>query len=175
MNRPPQPDEYGAYFGKYIALAGDGPILPFLEDQRRSVHAWLGTIPDDKGTTRYAPDKWSLKQVVGHMIDTERIMSYRALCIARGETAPLPGFDQDGYVREANFDALSMEQLRSQFDAVRRATLSLLASLPEEAWSRVGNANHNRVTVRALAYIIAGHLQHHVNLIRSRYMAESSA
>ena len=171
MNRRPQPDEYGKYFAPYIALVGDVPIMTFLEEQRESVNAWLRTIPDDKGLTRYAPDKWSVKQVIGHMIDTERIMAYRTLCAARGETASLPGFDQDAYVRQANFESLSMEQLRRQFDAVREATLGLLASLPEEAWSRVGNANDNKLTVRALAYIIGGHLQHHVNVIRSQYLA----
>jgi hypothetical protein len=119
---------------------------------------------------RYAEGKWSLKELLGHMTDAERVFSYRAMCIARGETKPLPGFDEDTYVATARFDALPTEQLLQAFLDARRASLSLFHSLPEEAWARIGNANGVNVAARSFPYFCAGHAAHHLNVIRQRYL-----
>ena len=119
---------------------------------------------------RYASGKWSIKEVVGHMCDTERIMAYRALRIARGDQTPLPGFEQDDYVRAAGFDSISMSDLTEEFRLIREATLPLLRGFDEQALERRGTANKVSISVLALAYIIAGHERHHVSILRSRYL-----
>ena len=122
------------------------------------------------GDLHYAPDKWSLKEVLGHLNDTERIMSYRALRIARSDQTPIEGFEQDDYVRNAHFASRPLEDLIEDYIAVRRATVSLFRNLDEEAWTRRGTANNNEVTVRALSYIIAGHELHHRRILEEKYL-----
>ena len=122
------------------------------------------------GDLRYAPDKWSLKEVLGHLNDTERIMSYRALRISRGDTTPIEGFEQDDYVRNGPFARRALADLIEDYIAVRRATISLFRNLDDSAWTRRGIANKNEVTVRALAYIIAGHELHHRGIIDEKYL-----
>jgi len=169
MNRP-DAAEYAPYYHKYISLVAEDEILKTLSQQLDETLALLGGISEDKGNYRYAPDKWSIKQLVGHLIDAERIFSYRALRFARNDNTPIEGFDQDEFVRGGSFDDISLSELASEFEHVRRASLSLFKHLGDEAWKRTGKANDDEVSVRALAYIMAGHELHHVGVLRTKYL-----
>ncbi len=166
----PQSGEYAPYYDRYISLVPGNDILAALDEQRRQMLLLLSGRTEADGDLRYAPDKWSLKEVVGHLNDTERIMSYRALRIARGDATPIEGFEQDDYVRNGPFARRPLEDLIEDYIAVRRATVSLFRNLDEPAWSRRGVANKNEVTVRALAYIIAGHELHHRKILEEKYL-----
>jgi hypothetical protein len=166
----PQPGDYAPYYEKYITLVQSDDILAALEDQRRQTLLLLSGRPETDGDLRYAPGKWSVKELLGHLNDTERIMSYRALRIARGDTTPMEGFEQDDYVRNGPFGRVPLSDLIEDFIAVRRATVSLFRDLDEAAWSRRGVANKSEVTVRALAYIIAGHELHHRRILEDKYL-----
>jgi hypothetical protein len=166
--RKPDSTEYAPYYGKYVALVPEENILAVLEAQLDDMMAFLSTVPDHQGNTRHAPYTWSIKEVVGHLIDTERIFVYRALRFARGDATPLPGFDENAYARVASFDRLALRDLIAEFDCARRSHLWLFKNLPDEAWSRSGEANGNSVTVQALAYIIVGHARHHTGILRKR-------
>jgi uncharacterized damage-inducible protein DinB len=167
----PQPDEYAPYYERYIALVEGEDILRTLDQQRRDTMLLLSCRDEDEGNYRYASGKWSAKEVLGHLCDTERIFAYRALRIARGDSTPMEGFEQDDYVRNGPFADRSISDLVEEFIAVRRATLSLLRNLDEAAWMRRGTANKNEVTVRALAYMIAGHELHHRRILKEKYFA----
>jgi len=166
----PRSGEYAPYYDRYISLVPGNDILAALDEQRRQMLLLLSGRTEADGDLRYAPDKWTLKEVVGHLNDTERIMSYRALRIARGDATPIEGFEQDDYVRNAPFARRPLEDLIEDYIAVRRATVSLFRNLDEPAWSRRGVANKNEVTVRALAYIIAGHELHHRKILEEKYL-----
>jgi len=168
----PQPGEYAPYYERYISLVSNTEgedILETLDQQRRQTMLLLCARDDEDGDFRYAPDKWSAKEVLGHVCDTERIFAYRALRIARADATPIEGFEQDDYVRSGPFAQRPLADLVEDFIAVRRATLSLLRNLDEAAWSRRGIANKNEVSVRALAYIIAGHELHHRRILEEKY------
>ena len=172
----PQPDEYAPYYDRYISLvqqAAGEDILDTLDQQRRQTMLLLCSRDDEDGDFRYAPGKWSAKEVLGHVCDTERVFAYRALRISRADATPLAGFEQDDYVRNGPFAQRPLADLVEDFIAVRRATLSLLRNLDEAAWLRRGIANKNEVTVRALAYIIAGHELHHRRILEEKYFAVS--
>jgi hypothetical protein len=169
----PQPGEYAPYYDRYISLIPGEDILGTLDQQRREMMILLSCRDDNEGDFRYAPDKWSAKEVLGHICDTERVFAYRALRISRADATPLEGFEQDDYVRNGPFGQRPLADLVEDFIAVRRATLSLLRNLDETAWSRRGVANKNEVTVRALAYIIAGHELHHRRILEEKYFAAS--
>lgn len=166
----PQPGEYAPYYEKYLTLVQSNDILAALEDQRRQTLLLLSGRSEADGDLRYAPEKWSVKEVLGHINDTERIMGYRALRISRGDATPIEGFEQDDYVRNGPFVQRPLSDLIEDFIAVRRATVSLFRNLDEAAWTRRGIANKNEVTVRALAYIIAGHELHHRRIIEEKYL-----
>lgn len=166
----PDATEYLPYYGRYISLVPAGDVVSTLEGQMRDSQSILSAIPPGVGSYRYAPDKWSVNEMIGHVIDTERIFSVRALRFARGDTSPLPGFEQDDYVRNASFDSYPLAELTAELETVRRATLFLFRHLTEEAWMRKGVASNAEITVRALAYIIAGHELHHREILRSRYL-----
>lgn len=166
----PEQMEYSAYYEKYVSLVPKGDILATLEQQLHASLALLQNISEDRAGTRYAPGKWSIKELVGHVIDGERIFAYRALRFARGDQTPLPGFEQDDYVRHARFDACSLEDLRREFEHVRRANIYLFRHLDEAAWQRRGTASDAEVSVRALAHIMAGHEKHHMEILRTRYL-----
>ena len=169
----PQPGEYAPYYDRYISLVQGEDILDTLDQQRRQTMLLLSGRNDEDGDFRYAPGKWSAKEVLGHVCDTERIFAYRALRIARADATPVEGFEQDDYVRNGPFAQRPLADLVEDFIAVRRATLSLLRNLDEAAWSRRGIANNNEVTVRALAYTIAGHELHHRRILEEKYFAAS--
>jgi len=166
----PQPGEYAPYYDRYISLVPGNDILTTLDEQRRQTILLLSGRTEADGDLRYAPDKWSLKEVLGHLNDTERIMSYRTLRVARADTTPIEGFEQDDYVRNGPFPRRTLADLIEDYIAVRRATLSLFRNLDEAAWTRRGVANQNDVTVRALAYIIAGHELHHRRIVEEKYL-----
>ncbi|HEX8498952.1 MAG TPA: DinB family protein [Pyrinomonadaceae bacterium] len=166
----PEANEYAAYYEKYVSKVPDADLTGTLERQAAETLALLRSLPEERGAHRYAPGKWSVRQLVGHMNDTERIFSYRALAIARGDRAALPGMDQEEYMAGVDFDSRTLADLADEFEAVRAATLHLLRHLSPEAWARRGTASDNEVTVRALGYIIAGHEAHHVGVLRERYL-----
>jgi hypothetical protein len=166
----PEPGEYAPYYEKYISLIPGNDILATLEDQRRQTLLLLSGRTDADGDLRYAPGKWSVKEVLGHLNDTERIFAYRALRISRGDQTPLAGFEQDDYVRNGPFARRPLEDLIEDYIAVRRATISLFRNLDEAAWTRRGVASENEVTVRALAYMIAGHELHHRKILEEKYL-----
>jgi hypothetical protein len=165
----PQPDEYAPYYGRYISLVEGEDILTTLDQQRRQTMMLLSGRDEEDGNFRYAPGKWSAKEVLGHVCDTERIFAYRALRISRADATPMEGFEQDDYVRNGPFAHCSLSDLVEDFIAVRRATLSLLRNLEEAAWMRRGIANKNEVSVRGIAYIIAGHELHHRRILEEKY------
>jgi len=165
----PQAGEYAEYYGKYIALVSSTDILGTLEGQRLGTSQLLGARSEREGNFRYAPDKWSVKEVIGHLADSERIFAYRALRIARADATPLAGFEQDDYVKYGGFGERTLADLAEDFAEVRGATIALLSGLDEAAWQRRGIANKNEITVRALAYIIAGHELHHRRILEEKY------
>jgi uncharacterized damage-inducible protein DinB len=169
----PQPGEYAPYYERYIALVEGEEILNTLDRQRSETMLLLCGRDEQDGDFRYAPGKWSAKEVLGHVCDTERVFAYRALRFSRADATPLAGYEQDDYVRNGPFANRSLEDQVEDFIAVRRATLSLLRNLEEEAWSRRGIANNHEVSVRALAYIIAGHEVHHRRILEEKYFAAS--
>ena len=169
-NTRPASGEYAPAYERYVSLVPEGDIVTTLKQQLESTLALLRGIDEPQANKRYAPGKWSIKELVGHLIDSERIFAYRALRFARNDQTPLSGFEQDDYVRSASFDDRSLADLTNEFEHVRRANISLFASLDPEAYSRRGPANEVEISVRALAYIMAGHETHHMQVLNSRYL-----
>ncbi|MFD0618123.1 DinB family protein [Paenibacillus sp. GCM10027629] len=165
----PLDGEHATYYDRYIGLVPEGDIRGILEQQLERTTEILASLSEEQGDFRYAPDKWSIKEVIGHIADTERVMSYRLLRIARGDQTPLTGFDENAFVNGAAFASTPMSELIEDLRAVRRATNTLLRGVTDEAAARVGTANHSPISVRALAYIIAGHEIHHLNILKERY------
>lgn len=165
----PAPTEYAPYYGRYIDLVGDD-LLGDLRKNGEATHRLLGTLPENSGDFRYAPDKWSVKEVLGHLVDGERVFAYRALRFARQDATPLPGFEQDDWVPNGDFGRRTLRSLLDEHHAVRAASLALFENLPEEAWDRVGIANDLPMSVRALAFAIAGHEAHHQRILREKYL-----
>lgn len=169
QNRP-QASEYAPYYEKYVAKVPDGEIEETLEAQLREMKLLLGSVSEKGADFRYAKGKWSVKEVLGHISDTERIFAYRMLRIARGDQTPLAGFEQDDYVKMGNFPALALAELLEEFTAVRRASIVLLRWFDAAAWLRRGVANQKEISVRALAFILAGHERHHRQVLQERYL-----
>lgn len=162
--------EYGEFYERYVKHSNNVP----LEDQLRSnaqemKNLFLGLSEED-AMYRYEEGKWTLKQVFGHLTDTERIFNYRALCVARGEPKPLPGFDQDLYMKQTNFNEQSLDQLQEQYEATRQSTIALYSNFSDEELLRRGTISGSSFTVRATGYVIAGHELHHLNIINERYL-----
>jgi hypothetical protein len=165
----PAPGTYSEFHHTYIALVPDGDLrrlLPMIFDANFRA---LRTITADKEQYRYEPGKWSIREVVGHLADAERVFSYRAMRIARGDTTPLPPFDENTYVRAARYDDIPLEQIMGELMAVHASTILLFENMADDAWDRTGTASNNPISVRALAYITAGHEIHHLNVLRERY------
>jgi uncharacterized damage-inducible protein DinB len=165
----PADDELTPYYGTYISKVPDGDILRFLEIQLRETRSLLATIPEGRGNFRYAEGKWSIKEVIGHLCDAERIFAYRVLRFARADQSPLASFDENAYVPAGQFDRRTMASLVDEFAQVRDATLALVRTLDAEAGARRGVASGKEVSARALVWIIAGHVAHHVRVLRERY------
>jgi hypothetical protein len=170
----PLPAEFLPYYARYIEQVADGDIVETLRTQVEATLDVVRALPEARGGHRYAPGKWSIREVLGHMADTERIMAYRALRISRGDATPLAGFDEDRYVAGARFDDRSLASLAEDLAVVRLGTVALLSPLSDTELARVGSANGAPVTARALAWIIAGHERHHLGILRDRYLGGSS-
>jgi hypothetical protein len=175
MMTRPKPTEHAPYYGSYVALVPENDVLAVLDAQAPEVDAVLRRIPEAQAGILHSPYTWTIKQVVGHLIDAERVFAYRALRFGRGDAQALPGFDENAYARSGEFDRQSLKDLAAEFAAVRQSTLHLLRHLPADAWSRTGIANGNPASVRALAFIIAGHTRHHLSIVRKRIVANTTA
>jgi hypothetical protein len=169
MNKPDS-TEYATYFEKYISLVPEGEIVETLGLQIDSTLSLIRGLSAAQGDLRYAPGKWSVKEVIGHLIDTERIFAYRALRFARNDATPLPGFDENGFVANADFGSRSLADLAEEFEHTRKSKVCLFKNLDGDSSPRIGVASDNKLSVRAIAYIIAGHELHHLGILRSRYL-----
>lgn len=170
MTGRPEADEAAPYYFNYINLVQDDDIVSALENQFNETVPFLAAISEEKSLHRYAPDKWSIRQLLNHVNDTERVFLYRALWFARGFSEPLPGYDQNTAVNGARADDFPWADHVEDFRRVRQATMTFFRTLPEDAWLHSGIASDNLFTVRAVAYIIAGHVAHHTGLVRQRYL-----
>ncbi|MDR0136565.1 DinB family protein [Metabacillus idriensis] len=170
MNKRPEQNEYAPYYEGYISMIPEGDLEQILKEQVKETLHLLNDLSEAQGAFKYAEGKWSIKEVIGHVVDTERIMAYRLLSIARGDAVQLPGFDENAYVNQANFNREKMEDLLQNLFVVREGTLLLLKSLKEKDWLKRGTANQVDVTVRAIACIIAGHELHHRKILKERYL-----
>jgi hypothetical protein len=167
--RRPERNEAAEYYFTYIDRVPGADVLAVLEEQLETTLAFLGSVPEQRSLYRYAPDKWSIREVVSHLNDTERVFTYRALWFARGFDTPLPSFDEKASGVSAEADRINLAGHLDEFRAIRLATLSLFRHLPEAAWARTGTASGNPFSVRALAFITAGHVIHHLGVLRERY------
>lgn len=168
MNKP-KPDEYAAFYGSYINLVGDEPILNTLEQLKDTSYKFFNALNDAQANHSYAEGKWTIKEVLGHMIDAERTFAYRILCFSR-EQKELPGFDEDAYVQNSTFGSRSIQDLAAEYRATRESNIYLIRSLSPQQLTAIGIANGSKVSVRALVYIIAGHELHHHNVIKKHYL-----
>jgi hypothetical protein len=166
----PEPNEAASYYSTYIDRVGSDDVLDVLATQLDEAGAFLSGISEEQSLHRYAPGKWSIRELLGHINDTERVFTFRALWFARGFQDPLASYEQEIAVAAAESDEVSWASHVAEFRAIRSATLSFYRNLPSEAWLRSGIASDNPVTVRALAYIVAGHLSHHLAILRERYL-----
>ncbi len=164
----PQPDEYSPHHEQYVSLV-TAPILDEMVTGRESIRQLIDLVPEERGDFRYGERKWTIREVIGHMADAERIHTFRALTFARNDAIELPKWGPDAYAAAANFNARSVRNLVEEELAVRDATIALFSSLPAEAWSREGTVSGRRLTVRAIAYIATGHVKRHLNILRERY------
>lgn len=170
-SRSTRPDgaEHAPFYAGYIAAVADGDVVSRLREQGRALDAALAAVPDAHAGFRYGAGKWTIRDIVGHVVDAERIFAYRALCLARGDSTPLPGFDESAYAAVSNASDRPLADLRAELLVVRESTALLFASFDDLAWMRLGNANGQPISVRALAWIAAGHALHHQRILRERY------
>ena len=171
MTRPDK-TEYAEFYANYVSLVDEADVITALENQPRALRQLFSeNLGAEKGDFRYAPGKWSVKELLGHIIDGERVFSYRALRISRGDQTPLAGFEENSYVENSNFGNSELEDLIEEFSLLRQSNILLFKNLTEEAWRRTGTASDATVSVRALAYIMVGHVSHHTKILRERYLA----
>ena len=175
MNGRPDAAEYAPFYEGYVSLVPETDVVRVLEEQPAVLERQARQFVPSRERHRYAPGKWSVREVLGHIVDAERVFGFRAFCFSRGEANPLPGFDQNDYVAASGFDRLSLMDLVDEFARVRLTNLIVLKRLDEEAWKRVGSASGKPVSVRALAFIMGGHVRHHMNVLRSHYTAAAES
>jgi len=166
----PQASDYAPYFAKYVLQVPDGDFIETLESQRTKMNGILGSLTEKQADFRYAPGKWSIKEVIGHINDAERIFAYRLLRIARGDQTPLPGFEQDDYIKTANSASRSLASLREEFNSIRHASITLVRSLDDASWLRRGTASGKEISALSLAFIVAGHALHHQAILEKEYL-----
>jgi hypothetical protein len=170
MINKPQPGDYPPYYDRYYAQLPEVPVMDLLEQQAAELHGLVAGLSEEQAEKAYAAEKWNAKQVLGHLMDTERVMLYRALCISRGEEQPLPGFDENNYVARAAFTKRPLSSLLAEYEVVRQHSLVFFRNLEAEAFRRRGVANNSPMTVYALLAMIVGHERHHLNLFKERYL-----
>jgi uncharacterized damage-inducible protein DinB len=169
MTHRPTETEYASFYAGYVALVPEADVLSVLEGQAEVIRRLLAPVPAEKEGYRYAEGKWSLRQVLGHLVDAERVFGYRAFCFSRGEQAALPSFDENEYVGAGRAESIPLARLVEELALVRQGNLAFLRRLDDREWARVGTASGKPVSVRALAWIMAGHPRHHLNVLRERY------
>lgn len=169
-NRPEE-TEYAPSYEQYVSLVPEEDIMDVLEAQEDELKQLAASIHEEKGTFRYAPGKWSIRELLGHLCDAERVFGYRTFCISRGDPSSLPGFDENRYVSNGDYDMRTIRQVVAEFSTLRRANMTVFERLTDKEWARFGTANDVTVSVRALAYIVAGHFRHHLGVLRDRYHA----
>ena len=167
----PSSAEYAPFHAGYVASVPDGDVLAMLKKQNSETLRLLGRVGEKKSRHRYAPGKWTIREVVGHLTDAERVFAYRALTIARGDKTPLPGFDEVAWGNTTNADTRTLKSLLEEFAAVRATTLAMIRGFTQEQLSRTGTASGHQVSVRGLVYVMAGHERHHVRILKERYLA----
>jgi hypothetical protein len=167
----PSPDEYPDFYERYVALVSGDDVVSALRDQLPETLAFLSAIPEEKLDVRYAPGKWSVREVFGHVLDTERAYAYRLMTFARGHEVTLPRANQELYVRLGEFGAHPWAEYLDEFADLRRADVALVRHLPDAAWDRRGTVGEFTISVRAQAFVMAGHVRHHLQMIRDRYLA----
>jgi len=166
----PDSSEYASFYAGYVSLVPEGDVLDLLARQIDDTAALIGGLNETQAGYRYAPGKWSIREIVGHVADAERVFSYRALRIGRNDQTPLPSFDENAWMPYGNFDARPLADLLSELRAVRQSTLALYRSFTPEAVARRGVASQKDISVRAIIYVTAGHERHHVTVLRERYL-----
>jgi hypothetical protein len=166
----PEASEFGSYYDQYVAQVQGDDIVSILKAQADAVLGLLASISEEQSTHRYAPDKWSIRELVGHLIDTERVFVYRAFRFSRNDETPLHGYDHDKYIQVANYDARFLRDIAGELNTVRAATLAFFNGLSDEMLLRRGVANNNPFSVRAMAWIIAGHTEHHLSMLKEKYL-----
>jgi hypothetical protein len=171
MKRP-EPTEYPEYYANYVNLVKSNDVIKELKDQILNLQAIISEVPEEKEDYAYAVGKWTIKQLLGHIIDTERVFGYRAMCFARKDKTPLPGFDENAFVKNSNFNKRTLYELGHEFAIVREANLAMFRTFGEEELSQVGNANGKDVTVRSLIFMVAGHAIHHINVLKTKYLLD---
>ena len=170
MIQRPELKEYPSYILRYLDLVKGGDVIKQLKEQGDETAVLLGSLSETMAMHTYEPGKWTIKEVLGHIIDTERIMAYRALCFSRKESMALPGFDQDEYVEYGNFNERKISDIVKEFVTLRASNIALFESFNQEQLLQIGSANSREVSVRALIYMIAGHEAHHINIIKEHYL-----
>src|SRR5438874_12725309 len=169
LSSRPAAEEHAPYYGRYIALVPDGNLVDLLSEQQDDTLRMLRRVDDDRGLYAYAPGKWSIKEVIGHLSDAERVFAYRALRFGRGDAQPLASFDENVYTPAGRFNERPIKDLIDEFQAIRAATVHLFRYFSEDDLLRRGTASGNPISVRALGYVIAGHEWHHANQLHERY------
>ena len=169
MNRP-EKNEYAEFYASYVALVEETDIIAALHNQTNDLQNLFAEIPEEKGDYRYAENKWSIRELLGHIVDGERVFSYRALRISRGDETPLAGFEENFYVANSNFSNLKIADAFKEFSLLRQSNVLLFKNLTDEMWSKTGTASDATISVCALAYIMVGHIRHHANILRERYL-----
>jgi hypothetical protein len=168
MQRP-EASEYIPYFDRYISLVTEEDVLGLIERQIGEVRALLGPLSEERSHYRYADGKWSVRAIVDHLIDAERLFGYRAFCVSRGETKSLPGFDQDDYAAASNAEQVDLGKLLDEWEGVRRSNLTALRRVGDGAWTHVGSADGGPISTRAVAFVLAGHIRHHQRVLAEKY------
>ena len=171
MNMRPEKNEYAPFYETYVSLVEETDVVTALQNQSDELRKLLSEISVEKSNFRYAEGKWSVKELLGHIIDGERVFSYRALRISRGDQTPLASFEENSYVTGSNFADSKLADLIEEFSLLRASNVLLFKNLTGEMWLRTGTASDATVSVRALAYIMVGHISHHANILRERYLA----
>ena len=169
MNRPGK-NEYAEFYAGYVSLVEETDIIAALRNQTNDWQSLFAGIPEEKGDHRYAEEKWSIRELLGHVVDGERVFSYRALRISRDDTTPLAGFEENFYVANSNFSNIKLADTLEEFSSLRQSNVLLFKNLTDEMWGKTGTASDAIISVRALAYIMVGHLRHHAIILRERYL-----
>jgi uncharacterized damage-inducible protein DinB len=170
MKRP-ETNEFAPYYNGYILLIEGDDVMPVLNSQVAELRSMIAGVPEEKGSYAYAEGKWTVKELLSHVIDGERIFSYRILRVSRGDKTPIEGFEQDEYIENSNANNRSFADLLDEFELQRRSNLLMVNNISDEGSKRMGTASDNPVSVRALTYVMAGHVTHHVNILKERYLS----